>query len=285
MELGIFARIFSRPRAEEVAAAVAGAGFTLTQLNLSSIGLPTLPPLDLDLDLGAIASAFAAEKVRVWGLSATYNVIHPDQVKRREETARAKALIERAPELGADVVTLCTGSRDGEDMWRYHLGNLAEDAWRELRATLDQLLPAAERSGVRLGIEPEGSNVVADATRASRLLHELGQDARLVGIVLDPANLVSPATAPYQDRILRRAFADLGPHTLALHAKDVVRTGGYAAPGLGQLDYGLVFELHAALPAPVPVVIQDTLEEDVPRAREFLLRTSAWQRGRAEVNE
>ena len=95
-------------------------------------------------------------------------------------------------------------------MWRPHPGNLAEEAWREMRAELDQLLAAAERAGVRLGIEPEAGNVVADAGRAHRLLEELGPDSRLVGIVLDPANLVTPSTLADQDRILRAAFADLG---------------------------------------------------------------------------
>ena len=58
---------------------------------------------------------------------------------------------------------------------------------------------------------------------------------------------------------------------MALHAKDVVTAGGYAAAGLGSLDYDLVFALHAGLPRPVPVIIQDATEADVPRARAFLL--------------
>ena len=59
VELGIFARIFARRQAEDVAAAVAGAGFTVTQFNLSCIGLPTVPPVEMDLGLPAIASAFS----------------------------------------------------------------------------------------------------------------------------------------------------------------------------------------------------------------------------------
>ncbi|MGO9661433.1 MAG: sugar phosphate isomerase/epimerase family protein [Acidimicrobiales bacterium] len=283
VELGIFARIFSRRRAEDVAAAVAGAGFGLAQLNLSCIGLPTLPPVDRDVGLETIASAFAAERVRIWGLSATYNLVHPDLSVRKEGTERAKALIGRSGQVAVDFVTLCTGSRDPQDMWRHHPANGLEDAWRDMRAGLDQLLPAAERAGVRLGIEPEPGNVVADAARGRRLLEELGPDARLVGIILDPANLVAPGPAD-QDRALRAAFADLGEHTVALHAKDVV-PGGYAAAGLGQLDYDLVFALHAGLPTSVPVIIQDALEADVPRTREFLLGCSATGPGRLPGRE
>jgi sugar phosphate isomerase/epimerase len=151
-----------------------------------------------------------------------------------------------------------------------------------LPRSLGTLLPAAEAAGVRLGIEPEAGNIVADASRARRLLDELGPDARLIGIVLDPANLVTPTTASDQDRILRHAFGVLEAETVALHAKDVVPSGAYGAAGLGQLDYDLVFELHGALPVPVPVIIQDSVEEDVPRTRDFLL--SCAQRQQAGAN-
>jgi sugar phosphate isomerase/epimerase len=280
--LGIFARIFPRPRAEEVAAAVARAGFGLTQLNLSCIGLPTLPGPEVDVDLSRIGACFSARGVRVWGLSATYNVIHPDLNERAERTAKAVALISRAPQLGVEVVTLCTGTRDGENMWRSHPDNSTEEAWGEMRATLDLLLAAAEEAGVRLGIEPEPGNVVCDASRASRLVGELEGDSGLIGIVLDPANLVTPATVTGQRDILRRAFGALGGHTVALHAKDVVPDGGYAAAGRGQLDYDLVSELYTGLPSRVPVIIQDAVEEDVARTRDFLLSHWAARRtGRA----
>jgi sugar phosphate isomerase/epimerase len=281
VELGVFARIFTRPSAHEVAAAVAGAGFALVQFNLSCIGAPTVPPVGAAVDFAAIRSAFEAHGVRIWGLSCTYNLIHPDLVQRAEYAARAKWLIGRAPDLGAEVVTLCSGTRDAEDMWRAHPANSSPEAWAELRASLDALLPSAEKAGVRLGIEPEPGNVVADAGRASRLLAELGGDARSVGIVLDPANLVTPTTASDQDRILRHAFSVLGADTVALHAKDVVPAGAYGAAGVGQLDYDLVFELHGALPAPVPVVIQDSAEADIPRTRRFLFSSALRQQARA----
>jgi sugar phosphate isomerase/epimerase len=271
VELGIFARIFPRASADAVAAAVAGAGFGTTQLNLSSMGLPTLPPVGAALDLTAVGAAFSAHEVSVWGLSGTFNMAHPDASTRHLATARAQALIEVSPGVGAGFVTLCTGSRDAQDMWRRHPDNSSAAAWRDMRASLDLLLSSAQSAGVRLGVEPEPGNVVSGALQALRLLDELGADAGLIGIVLDPANLVDPAAVGQQGQILRAAFAELGPYTVALHAKDVVDGGGFAAAGTGWLDYGLIFELHAALPVPVPVIIQDAVEDDVARTREFLL--------------
>jgi sugar phosphate isomerase/epimerase len=271
-ELGIFARTFPRGSAGEVAAAVAGAGFGLVQLNLSAVGLPTLPPAadSRQLDFSAIRQAFADEGIGIWGLSASYNMIHPDPAVRGAQTEAAVALIARAPELGATAVTLCTGSRDPDNMWRRHPGNDEPAAWRDLRASLDRLLPAAAAAGVRLGIEPEPGNVVSDAARARRLLDELGGDAGLTGIIFDPANLVTVATAGRQAGILTEAAALLAGSVFCVHAKDVVESG-YAAAGTGRLDYELVLGLLAGMAAGTPLIAQDVAEDDVARVRDFLL--------------
>jgi len=271
-DLGIFARTFPRASAGEAAAAVAGAGFGLVQLNLSAVGLPTLPAAaELGgLDFGAIRQAFDDQEVGIWGLSASYNMIHPDPAVRSTQTEAAVALIGRAPELGATAVTLCTGTRDPGSMWRRHPGNDAPEAWHDLRGTLDRLLPAAAAAGVRLGIEPEPANVVSSAARARQLLDELGGDAGLTGIILDPANLVTVATAGQQAGILREAAGLLARSVCCVHAKDVVGSG-YAAAGTGLLDYQLVFGLLSGLPAGIPVIIQDAAEHDVARVRKFLL--------------
>jgi sugar phosphate isomerase/epimerase len=231
-DLGIFARTFPRSSADEVATAVSAAGYGLVQLNLSAVGLPTLPaPAEHgQLDFGPVRQAFDERGIGIWGLSASYNMIHPDPVIRAAQTEAAVALIGRAPELGATAVTLCTGSRDPDNMWRRDPGNDEPAAWDDLRATLDRLLPAAAAAGVRLGIEPEPGNVVADTARARRLLDELGGDAGLTGIILDPANLVTVATAGQQDLILAEAASLLAGS-----------------------------------------IVQDAAEDDVARVRDFLL--------------
>ena len=116
------------------------------------------------------------------------------------------------------------------------------------------------------------ANVVSSAAAARRLLRELGGDSALVGIVLDPANLVDPSTAPGQQRILADAFGSLAQDIVCLHAKDVAGQpgSGYAAAGTGLLDYELIAGLRAALPRPVPVIVQDASEEDSIRVRDML---------------
>jgi sugar phosphate isomerase/epimerase len=169
----------------------------------------------------------------------------------------------------SDVATLCSGTREPEDMWRGHPENAEPEFWSDMRDTLDVLLNAAAGAGIRLGIEPEPGNLVRDAVTAARLLDELGADAP-IGIVFHSANLLSPADIGDQAAILTHAIDLLGQRIIGAHAKDIAGSGP-AAAGRGNLDYHLVFRLLARLP-PVPVIAQGVPEADAPRVHDDLLR-------------
>ena len=272
---GVFARSFPVGTPDDVAEAIAAAGFDSTQLNLSAIGRPTLDEVLDDHTAQEIRDSFSRMNVRIWGVSGTFNAAHPEPGVRADGIRACRAVIRRAPMLGADTVTLCTGTRDADNMWRAHPDNTNADAWDDLVETLAALIPVAEASGVRLGIEPEPGNVVSDAAEAHRLLHDTFPDTTSLTIVLDPANLLSVATLHDQERILREAFELLGDRVGCVHAKDVVASG-YSAPGAGGLDYDLVMRLHAGLPHDVPIIAQDLTADDADRVCRFL--RNAWSR-------
>nr|WP_240189231.1 sugar phosphate isomerase/epimerase [Nakamurella flavida] len=267
--LGIFARTFRRATPDQVARAVADAGYPLAHWNFAAIGRPTLADGVTPDEVTGVRAAFDAAGVGIPSVSGTFNVIHPDAELRAAQVRSAVRLIGLVPALGADVLTLCTGTRDADDMWRAHPGNSGPDAWDDLRRTLDPLLEAARDAGIRLGVEPEPGNVITDAARAARLLAELGPDAPL-GIVLDPANLITPGTIAQQDEILREAMDLLGDRLIGAQAKDVVAQG-YSAAGAGMLDYPAVLRQLARGPA-VPLIVQDASEQDAARVRRDLLR-------------
>lgn len=270
--LGIFARTFRRDDAAEVAEAVRTAGYALGHWNFAALGLPTLAGGIPRSTFLAVRTAFDAAGIGIPSVSCTYNVVHPDKGRRKQQTDEARRLISRSGLLGAEVVTLCTGTRDSDDMWRAHPANSAPDAWKDLRATIEELLPAAEDAGVVLGIEPEPGNVVRDARHAARLLAELG-DSAPIGIIFDPANLLTPSTVDQQERILTEAIDLLGPRIIGAQAKDVV-DGGYSAAGMGAMNYDLVFRLLSRI-GPVPVIVQDAAEDDARRVHDDLVRRYA----------
>jgi sugar phosphate isomerase/epimerase len=276
--IGIFARTFRRDSAAEVAAAVAGAGYSLAHWNFAAIGKATLAHDVGSADFVAVRSGFDAAGLLIPSVSATYNMIHPDADFRAAQTAAAVALIGQVPELGADVATLCTGTRDLENMWRSHPDNVTEAAWSDLRRSLDVLLAAAGSAGIRLGVEPEAGNVIVDAPTAARLLDELGADAP-IGIVFDPANLLSPETVHRQEQILTEAVDILGDRILCAQAKDVVPSG-YSAAGRGAMDYHLVMRLLQSI-RPVPLIVQDADEADAARVHADLLRWDSETRASA----
>jgi sugar phosphate isomerase/epimerase len=256
--LGVFARCFPVAPATELAATVADHGFTLTQLNLSAVGLPTIPDAETlaGIDLSRIADDFRAGGVGVWGLSGSYNMAHPDASLRSAWTRDAAALVRRAGEAGATAVTLCTGSRDPENMWRAHPDNATDAAWSDFLECLAPLLDAAEEADVLLAVEPEPGNVVSGTDAAVRLVGALGERASRVGFILDPANLVAGAAPADRADILTDAFARLGDAAICVHAKDVVPWDARLAGAEG-LDFGFVRALHAGLPHRVPIIIQD----------------------------
>ena len=272
---GVFARSFPVGTADEVAEAIAASGFDCTQLNLSVIGRPTLDEELDDPSATEIRDSFSRTGVRIWGVSGTFNAAHPDPTVRAAGVRACQALIRRAPALGSNAVTLCTGTRDVENMWRSHPDNTTAEAWADLVEVLGALIPVAEAAGVQLGIEPESGNVVRDAAAAHRLLTETFPGTTALSVVLDPANLLSMPTLDDQERILGEAFELLSDRVGCLHAKDVVRSG-YSAPGVGGLDYDLVMRLHGRLPHDVPIIAQDLKADDAGRVCRFL--KDAWMK-------
>ena len=223
MELGIFARTYARPTLEAALDAVRADGLAWVQFNLACAGLPTVPeavPPDL---AERVRQAVEERGLRVAGLSGTINLIHPDPAQRAENVRRLAGLVTASPSLGANTVSLCTGSRDAANMWRGHPDNDTAEAWADLLAALGGLLPAAEAAGVTLGVEPEPANVISSAPLARRLLNEVRSPA--LKIIFDGANLIHGRPAAEAATVLREAAELLGPDVVSAHAKQLDADG------------------------------------------------------------
>ena len=270
--LGAFARIYVRDSAEALAEAFVADQLVQVQLNLSALGFPTIPTAQelADLDTEAIKAAFASRGRVIWGVSATYNIAHPDRGVREETTNKAAYFIASLGALQPNAATVCTGTRDPDNMWRAHPDNTTEAAWTDMRRSLDVLIPAARHAGVLLAVEPEPGNVIRGTAQARRLGAELGADAEQIGFILDPANLITASPTQQHERILIEAFQELGEKTICVHAKDV-QPWTDTLKGAEGVDYDLVGRLYHALPNRVPFIIQDATEGELPHVRDWLL--------------
>ncbi len=243
MEIGIFARTFARQTLDETLDAIRDHGIRSVHFNLACAGLPSIPEKICDEDVRRVRDGFRDNGLRMVALSGTFNAVHPDARFRKEMTHRCCGLIERSREMGTDLVTLCTGSRDPDDKWRWHPDNAGDESWNDLIATLRELLSAAKANRVTLGIEPEPANVVDSARKSRRLLDELGSDS--LGIVMDGANLFRPESVSQMQEVLEEAFELIGANIVSVHAKDITcdETKKRQAAGTGLLAYDTCFRL------------------------------------------
>lgn len=203
-------------------------------------------------------------------ISGTYNIIDPDVRQRDEMTRRACGLIERAHDLGTQVVTLCTGTCHPNNMWHPHPGNDDRSAWQAMTATLEKLLAVAEAHNVTLGIEPERANVINSAVKARRILDQM-QSKRLA-IVLDGANLFDPENVEHMQQVLTEAIDLLGSDIAIAHAKDIPDdpAANHRAAGTGRLDWLTYLQLMHSIGFDGPLILHGLLPSQVSASIMFL---------------
>jgi sugar phosphate isomerase/epimerase len=273
MQLGIFAKTFSRDGLPETLDAVRDSGLQTMQFNMALTGAPSLP----DQIPAELAARVREETVRrglsIAAVSGTYNMAHPDPGVRADGQRRLAVLIAAAPAMGTSIVTLCTGSRDATDMWRRHPDNSTPRAWRDMLGSLEPALALAEAHDVTLAFEPEHNNVVDSAAAGRRLLDET-RSVHLK-VVIDAANLFSGGDLDRQPDTLREAFDLLGDDLVLAHAKDVRDDGSLVAAGRGDLDYDLYLALLGDAAGEVPLILHGLAESDVPGSIAFLQATLA----------
>lgn len=268
MEPGIFESVFPRPTLAATFEAVAGHGLGWVQFDLASAGLPSLPsevPGEVAEQIGRAAKAHG---IRLAAVSGTYNMVHPDHAVRDQGLASLRAIAAACPAMGAPVITLCTGTRDAEHMWRRHPENSGPAAWRDLLAAMTAALDIAEQHDVVLAIEPEPANVVASAVLGRRLLDEL-EHPRLK-VVLDPANIVASDRERPPAAVLDEAFGLLGAEIVVAHAKDLDADGGFCAAGLGIVPWAHCLALFRGVGFSGPLILHSLTEDDADRAVGFL---------------
>jgi sugar phosphate isomerase/epimerase len=223
--------------------AIAETGAASVQFDLASAVGRTFPT-ELSQDtVQAIHTGFSERQLTLAALSGTYNMIAPDVQARAAGAEGLNRVIALAPKLGTNVVTLCTGSRDPDSMWRHHPDNDTPQAWADLLTQMEEALRAAEEYGVTLGVEPEIGNTINSVQKARRLLDEVRSPQ--LKIVMDGANIFQRGQLPNMRKVLDEAFELLGSDIALAHAKDLDRDGeaGHVAAGRGRLDYRYYLEL------------------------------------------
>ncbi|MGE7828373.1 sugar phosphate isomerase/epimerase family protein [Paenibacillus sp. NPDC093718] len=270
MRLGIFSKTFERPTLEGNLDAVKATGLSVIQFNLSCLGLPSLPH-EIDLETAVyIREECEKRHLHIAAVSGTFNMIHPDRERLRGDIRRFCHLAAMCHSMGTSVITLCTGTRDKDNMWRAHPDNKSPEAWDDLLTTMRELVNIAEEFELELAIEPEPANVISDAVKARRLLDTM--DSSRLKVVLDAANLFSPTERRPLAEVIDQALSLLSEHVIIAHAKDYSTVDGlhYTAAGTGELDYKAYIKLLHTYHFKGPLILHGLHERQVPQSVSYL---------------
>lgn len=268
MEIGTFAKTFDVIGARPVLAAAAQAGYSTVQFNMACLGLPSMPDRIAPEVAAEVGAASRAARVSIAAVSGTYNMIHPDKAVRAQGLARLEVLAASCPGLGTSLITLCTGTRDAQDQWRWHKGNAEPDAWRDLVTEMKSAIAIADRHDIALGIEPEMANVVSSAAMARRLLDEMASPR--LRIVLDPANLFETADNVRRRKVIEEAVTLLAKDIVMAHAKDRTETGDFTAAGKGVIDFAHFVGCLREAGFDGPLITHGLAAEDAAGVAKFL---------------
>lgn len=270
MRLGIFSKTFERPTLEGKLDAVKATGLSVIQFNLSCAGLPSLPH-EIDLETAVyIRQECEKRHLHIAAVSGTFNMIHPDRQRLRDDIRRFRHLAAMCHSMGTSVITLCTGTRDKDNMWRAHPDNNSPEAWDDLLTTMRELVNIAVEYELELAVEPEPANVISDAVKARRLLDTM--DSPRLKIVLDAANLFQPNEGMPLAEVIEQALSLLSEHVIMAHAKDYSTIQGlqYRAAGTGEMDYEAYMKLLHASHFSGPLILHGLHEHEVPQSISYL---------------
>ena len=206
--------------------------------------------------------------MEIAAVSGTYNMIHPDREVRQAGLHHLRVLASACKGMGTSVITLCTGSRAADNMWRWHPENASPQAWSDLLTSMEAALRIAEEERVTLAFEPERANVVDSAAKGRALLAAM-QSPHLK-VIIDPANLIVSANKREMRQVLDEAFDLLGEHIVIAHAKDRGEDDTFRAAGEGMLDYDHYVHLLRSIAFEGSLILHGLSEAQVDGALRFV---------------
>ena len=286
MQIGICTTDFDTMPMETLFSKIAQMGFSSVQLAFATLAeanfvpdgvceIPRAIPHDLP---ARIASCAAAHNLRILCVNGTFNMAHPDAAAREDALGRFPAFAKAVRATGCDQVSLCTGTRNKDDLWAPHPDNQSPQAWRDALDSMRRIVKIAEDEGLTLLMETEASNVVDTPQRACEMMEQsLSPNVKMI---MDCANLFHPGTArPQMVRpVIDRAFDGFGQHVCLAHGKDIRSGDGldFCAAGLGIVDFPHMLRRLAQQGYKGDMVLHGIKTElDMPRALAFMRRCIA----------
>lgn len=201
-------------------------------------------------------------EIHVAVLGCYINPTNPVEELRKKEVARFIEHLKYARIIGADMVGTETGRLSSD--FRVTPETYSEDGYQLLLKSMREIVSAAEKLGVIVGVEGVFDHTLYSPARMKRFLDDI--DSPNVEVILDSVNLIHPdEVAPEaQERVIRQAFEYYGDRISALHVKDFVFDGQnqlFRHVGEGLFCYEPLMKLIKEKKIHIPVLLENSSRE------------------------
>jgi sugar phosphate isomerase/epimerase len=242
------------------------------------------PPREISSErAAAIGRMFADEGVEI-AEYGQYQVtlVDPDERARTANIATLRDACRVARALGCPGVIAGAGSLHPSNRWAPHPDNRQPETIDRLIGSLREAVQGAEQEGVVLALECHVLTPLYDAQTTRDVLDAVGSPA--LKVHLDPVNWLTIDTAYANGPAIAEMFATLGPERIyGAHSKGLV-VGEQVVTHLSEtytgapddvVDHATIVRELARLPGDPYLVIEHLTVEQMPGARDHLLRIAA----------
>ncbi len=250
--------------------AALGVGVTVPWVDLQAGVAPINPALDRARALG----------VRIPGLNAYANLVHPDPTVRAWNIEQIRTVMQFAAENSLDWVNTMAGTRETNySFWAYHPDNFSDSTWQTLVAAIRELLDTTP-APVKLALEPYMMTPLGTTASLRRIIDEV--DSNRLRIKLDPVNLIEPREYPRAAEVVESMVLGLTACIVGADAKDHFMHRQKATvqidervPGEGEFPYPALLRALDQVPGDPTLIIEHLREDEQLAGASRFIRSTA----------
>ena len=208
--------------------------------------------------------------IHVAVLGCYINPTNPIERKREDAVKKFIEHLKYARDIGADMVGTETGRYD--ENLKHHPATYTEGAYKLLLKSMREIVSAAEKLGVTVGVEGVATHTLYSPEMMQRFLRDI--DSPNVEVILDPVNLLDENNYTEQEKVLDRVFAFYGDRISVIHIKDfkLDESGKvvYEQVGDGMFNYAHLFKHLKSHKPYITMLIENSNEARYKRDCEYL---------------
>ena len=208
--------------------------------------------------------------IHVAVLGCYINPTNPVESKRQEAVKTFIEHLKYAKAIGADMVGTETGRLD--ENFKIVDGTYTETCYQLLLKSMREIVDAAEKLGVIVGIESVATHTLYSPEITKRFLEDINSPN--IEIILDPVNLLDRNNYNNQEEVIEKVFKYYGDRVSVMHIKDFkIDSNGDVAfeqVGEGLFKYEPLFKLLKKHKPHITMLIENSNQDRYHSDCEYL---------------